>query len=85
MSVTLFKNIEITRTLTDSPQRTKKTTTYKWRFTHKNLTFSGFLTNENINFTRKEQITLFQEMINVMKCIEEGRITELKALEKQEQ
>ena len=84
MPVTLFNDIEIQRTLTDSPQRRKKTTTFKWRFTFKNLTFSSYLSNENINFTRKEQIDLFQEMINTMKCIEEGKITELKTLEKGE-
>ena len=84
MALALFRNIEITQTLTDNPQRTKKTTTYKWKFTFKNLSFSGFLSNENINFTRKEQITLFQEMINVMKCLEEGKITELETFERKE-
>ena len=81
--VTLFDNIEITKTITSSPQRTKKTTTFKWKFTFKNLSFSSYLTNENINFTMKEQINLFQEMINTMKCIQEGRISELEALEKE--
>ncbi|TET08494.1 MAG: hypothetical protein E3J83_03345 [Candidatus Atribacteria bacterium] len=84
MSVVLFQNIEVTKTLTNSPQRTKKTTTFKWKFTFRNLSFSGTLSNENINFTRKEQIDLFQEMINTMKCIEEGRIKGLKSLEKEE-
>jgi len=83
MAVTLFENINITRTLTPSPQRRKKTTTFKWKFTFKNLSFSGTLSNENINFTTLEQIDFFEEMINTMKCIHEGRIVNIKALQKE--
>ena len=83
MPVSLFRNIEVKETLTTSPQRAKKTTTFKWKFTFKNLAFSGYVSNEHINFTKREQIDLFQEMINTMKCIEEGKIKELKFLEKE--
>jgi len=83
VSVILFRNIAITHTLHPSPQRRKKTTVIKWQFTYKNFTFSETLSNENINFTTLEQIKLFQEMINTMKCINEGRITNIKTFKEE--
>ena len=83
MPVTLFEDINVTKTKTPSPQRRKPTTTFKWEFTFQNLAFSGYLSNENINFTTKEQIDLFQEMINTMKCIQDGRIKELETFVKE--
>ena len=77
MAMKLFRRITITEEQVTNPRRTKPTTVIQWKFSFLNSTFSSVLTDEHINIDPSKQIILFQEMINTMKCIQEGRIKEI--------
>ena len=84
MATKLFRHIEVTQERKPSPRRAKPTTIFKWQFNFLNSTFSSTLSDEHINISTLHQINFFQEMINTMKCIQEGRIKEIITREREE-